>query len=44
MLRDGLEILRASLGSELHVCRKRDLGRMTGEVMGELERGKGGLD
>jgi len=28
MLRDGLEILRAYLGPELHVCRKLDLDRM----------------
>ena len=28
MLRDGLEILRAYVGSELHVCRKLDLDRM----------------
>jgi len=36
MLRDGLEILGDSLGSELHVCRQLDLDRMRGEVMGEL--------
>jgi len=39
MLRYGLEILRASLGPELHVCRNLELDRMLGEVMGEL-RGK----
>jgi len=34
MLRYGLEILGASLGPELHVCRKLDLDRMVEEVMG----------
>ena len=41
MLRYGLEILRASLGPELHVCRNLDLDRMMEEVMGELQREKG---
>ncbi len=41
MLRYGLEILRASLGSELHVCRQLDLERTVEEVMGDLQRGKG---
>ena len=36
MLRDGLEILRAYLGSKLYVCRKLDLERMAEEVLGEL--------
>ena len=36
MLRYGLEILRASLGPELHVCRQRDWDRMVEEVMREL--------
>jgi len=39
MLGDGLEILRASLGPELHDCRNLDLDRMVKEVMREL-RGK----
>ncbi len=37
--RYGLEILRVSLGSELHVCRQLDVDRMVEEVMREL-RGK----
>ena len=36
MLRDGLEIIRASLGPELHVCRKLAWDRMVAEVVGEL--------
>ena len=36
MLRYGLEILRAYLGSELHVCRNLGLDRMMEEVMREL--------
>ena len=36
MLRYGFEILGASLGSELHVCRNLGLDRMVEGVMGEL--------
>jgi len=38
LLRDGLEILRASLGPELYVCRKLDLGRMVGGDSGSCKR------
>jgi len=36
-----LEIIRASLGPELHVCRNLDLDRIMEEVMGELNLGDG---
>ncbi len=38
MLRYGFEILWASLGLELHVCRKREWDRMVEEVSHEGEQ------
>jgi len=38
MLRYGFEILGASLGPELHVCRKREWDRMVEEVSHEREQ------
>ncbi len=43
MLRYGWEILRAYLGSELHVCGKLDLVGMVGEVSSLLSRETVGL-